>query len=421
MKKRSIQLLVGTGLLVFVVSIASYLSEESSPAFSPANIPEFVLNSVEASHVDGRVFTIKDSDNNLISKMSRLVSIGDEIITAEGKVYRITKVKGQSAAADYHGMDKSFLAYQDYFSTGTVPVAKQQPSTKDNKNKIAIYHTHSEESYVPTDGTQSQPGNGGIFKVGDAFAEQLKKEGVKVVHDESKHEPRDSNSYNRSRRTATKLLKENPATLIDVHRDGIPDANYYRKNINGEKLTSLRLVVGRQNPKMQANKDYAKKVMAAVNKKYPGLVKEIFIAKGNYNQDLTPTSMLIEVGTHTNSRKAAEKGVSLFGSALPDVLGIGKAGAAKGTYGDPGAGTPGGWAAIGILIAVLVIGGGAFLLISSGNLKNAKDRLNSYFSKEFASLLLPRRHKRRNKEQEGIYDPDANEAAKQRLDDIRKD
>jgi stage II sporulation protein P len=419
MTKRRLQLLIGTGLLVLGAFLALYLSKGTLPAFSPGNIPDSVLNSAEACHVDGRVFSIKDGDDNLISKMSRLVSVGDQVITADGKVYDITRVNGQNATAEFQGMDQDFLAWQDFYSSQTVPVTNQQ--RENTNNKIAVYHTHSEESYVPTDGTESQPGNGGIFKVGNAFGLQLEKEGAEVIHDTSKHEPRDDNSYIRSRRTATQLLKSNPVALIDVHRDGIPDANYYRANINGEQLTQLRLVVGRQNPKMESNKDFATNVMAAVNKKYPGLIKEIFIAKGNYNQDLTPTAMLVEVGTHTNSREAAEKGATFFASALPSVLGIGKAGAAPGTFSDPNANTPGGWTSIGILLAVLVVGGGAFLLISSGNLKNAKDRLNSYFNKEFVNLLLPRRRKHKKKNEEGVYNPDANEAAKQRLDDIRKD
>jgi len=416
MKKRRWQLVIGAGLLVLGAFIALYISRGTSPAFSPANIPDWLSNSVEACHVDGRVFTIKDPDNNLISKMSRLVSIGDELITGDGKLYRINKVDGRNAVANFEGVDKEFIAWQDYFSKQTMPVINQQ--NPQNRNKIAIYHTHSAESYVPSDGTESKPGNGGIFQVGEAFAKALEKQGVEAIHDWSAHEPRDKNAYYRSRRTAVQLLKKNPAALIDVHRDGIPDADYYRKNMNGQKITQMRLVVGRQNPKMQSNKDFAKKVMAAVNKQYPGLIKEIFIAKGNYNQDLGPTTMLVEVGTHTNSREAAERGISLFADTLPDVLGIGKAGTAPGTYGDPNA--PGGWSTIGILLAVLVIGGGAFLLISSGSWQNAKDRLNSYINKEFVNLLTPGRRKRKDKD-EGVYDPDANEAARSRLKDIRDD
>lgn len=417
MKKHRWQLVIGAGLLVLGAFIALYLSKGTLPAFFPSNIPNSLLNSVEACHVDGRVYTIKDAGNNLLSKMSRVVSVGDELITAGGKLYSIDRVKGRNAIANFKGVDKDFIAWQNYFSNQAVPVANQQGY---KSNKVAIYHTHSAESYVPTDGTESKPGNGGIFQVGNAFAEQLKKEGVEVIHDTSSHEPRDKNSYYRSRRTAVQLLKQNPVTLIDIHRDGIPDPNYYSKQVNGQNVTQMRLVVGRQNPKMESNKEFAKRVMAAVNKQYPGLIKEIFIANGNYNQDLTPTAMLVEVGTHTNSREAAEKGIALFADSLPDVLGIGKA-ATKGTYRDPNASTPGGLSTIGITIAVLVLGGAAFLLVSSGSWENARDRLNSYISKEFVNLLVPGRRKRKNKDHEGIYDPDANEAARSRREDIRND
>ena len=84
----------------------------------------------------------------------------------------------------------------------------------------------------------------------------------------------------------------------------------------------MRLVVGRQNQNMQANYDFAKRLKAYSDEKYPGLVKGIYLAKGNYNQDLSPRSILVEAGTHTISRERAQKGVALFAETLPPVLGI---------------------------------------------------------------------------------------------------
>ena len=54
----------------------------------------------------------------------------------------------------------------------------------------------------------------------------------------------------------------------------------------------------------------------------PGLSGGIFMGKGNYNQDLTPRSILVEVGADTNSKTDAERGISLFAQSLPPVLGI---------------------------------------------------------------------------------------------------
>ena len=40
------------------------------------------------------------------------------------------------------------------------------------------------------------------------------------------------------------------------------------------------------------------------------------MARGNYNQDLTPLNLLLEVGAHTNSSEAAEAGIALFADAV---------------------------------------------------------------------------------------------------------
>jgi stage II sporulation protein P len=284
----------------------------------------------------------------------------------------VAKMVSQDVLADHEKLVKAA------FSQGIVPV-----QTKNNG--VALYHTHSAESYVPTDGTDSLPGQGGILKVGDSLAQKLQEKGVKVEHSKTPHEPRDANAYRRSRRTALELLKTGPNTIIDVHRDGIPDPNFYSKEIAGNNATSIRLVVGRQNQNMQANLDFAKTVKAGMNEIYPGLVKSIFMAKGNYNQDLAPRSMLIEVGTHTNDRSQAEKGARLFADALPSVLGI----ATNATTDDSNnaQSTRGDWSALWWVLGVFLIGGALFLLISTGSFQGAKDKLKQFSSSEWANFL----------------------------------
>jgi hypothetical protein len=49
---------------------------------------------------------------------------------------------------------------------------------------------------------------------------------------------------------------------------------------------------------------------------HPGLVRGIFMAHGNYNQDMTPLNLLLEVGAHQNSREAAEDGIALFADVV---------------------------------------------------------------------------------------------------------
>ena len=73
---------------------------------------------------------------------------------------------------------------------------------------------------------------------------------------------------------------------------------------------------------MEANLAFAKNIKAYFDKVSPGLIKGIFMAKGNYNQDLGPRTILIEVGTYTNSRIAAQRGVGEFAEGVSRVVGI---------------------------------------------------------------------------------------------------
>ncbi|TYO95562.1 stage II sporulation protein P [Desulfallas thermosapovorans] len=427
MKKQRLKILLGAGFLVLGVSLAAYfsLSHSISPVWSPGDI---LNRGMEADHRDGQVYKITDGSNNLISQMSRSVTVGDELITAGGKHYKVNKVDGFNARAEFAGMDRELLGYMDEYENITVPVAGRQDW---NKRPVALYHTHSAESYVPSDGTESKPYEGGIYDVGDALAAALKEKGINVLHDKTPHEPRDSNAYYRSRRTVADLMKKNPVAIIDVHRDGIPDPDYYSKNIDGQDATQLRLVVGRQNPKMQSNMEFAKKAMAYANKVHPGLVKEIFIAKGNYNQDLMSTAMLIEVGTHTNTKEEAQKGAALFADTIPGLLGLGGTAGGAGGGVSPGANAPASWRTLAWIIGIAVLGGGAFLLISSGNWENARKRLSGYMGREFAGFMAPVRKKcgknQNNDRQfagdetDKVYSEDANDALRDNRDNVRSD
>lgn len=144
---------------------------------------------------------------------------------------------------------------------------------------------------------------------------------------------------------------------------------------------------------MSANMDFAKRMMAAANNIHPKVVKEIFVGAGDYNQDLMPTALLIEAGTHTNSKEEAERGISMFTDAVPTVLGIAPSAPAPAASPAPGArpSTAGGvWRALGWILGLTVVGGFGFLLINSGSWENSKKRIFG-FGKEFTSFFGPRR------------------------------
>jgi stage II sporulation protein P len=353
---------------------------------------------------DGGYYNILDEGGNVVYVTGWKIDVGDQFLTAENKRYEITSVKDDTAYAKLLGqVNLSQMGVQytpvNWKSTLFSPVAKAQ-----DKPKVAIYHTHSDESYVPSDGTDSSYGNGGIYQVGDAFASALKNKGLDVIHSTTKHDPHDDMAYERSRRTAMELLKQQPSAMFDVHRDSTPP-EVYQTTIDGEKITKVQLVVGKYGPTGKQIEDYALQIKAAADQQHPGLIKGIFFAKGgDYNQDLLPRSMLLEVGSHTNDKESAEKGVALFADVVPTILGATspEPAAQNGTagLGTAAAGPSGAAKSIGWIIGLLVVGAAAFLLISTGSIKEAKAKLKQFTSTEFANFLGPKiRNKAKKKKQ----------------------
>lgn len=318
---------------------------------------------------DGEFITLVDENNKVVHYTAHQVYVGDEYISRDNIRYEVLAVDGDIAKCANKGIEKlpeiAFNpANQTYaFTDNVLPVANTENKT------VAVYVTHSDESYVPSDGTESIKGGGGIYDVAHTFAKQLESHGYNVIYSEDNHNPHDINAYNRSRKTAANLLKQNPVAIFDVHRDAVP-AEQYETDVEGKAATKIKLVVGRTNPNSKTNLEYAKRIKAVMDKEKPGLSNGIFMGKGDYNQDLSPRAILIEVGSHENSKEEAVKGVKEFADVIPSVLGAAKgdnnavAEAAKKptkSTDNQGAGTT-----IAIILLVVAVAAGGFYLLNKG-------------------------------------------------------
>ncbi|ADL07734.1 stage II sporulation protein P [Thermosediminibacter oceani] len=343
-------------------------------------------------------FTIyEEKTNKKIFCTARVVNVGDEYLDEDNNLYEIIKVEGDKAYARFKekvDIEKSLSALQNVGDGSALKTSVLQ-----GRRLVAIYHTHSDESYLPTDGKSSIPYKGGIFKVGEALKEALERRGITVIHSNQSHDPHDAAAYQRSRRTAMELLKKGPDALIDVHRDAVP-AEEYAAQINGKSIAKVQLVVGRQNPQIESINNFAWQLKALADKKYPGLVKGIFYGKGNYNQDLFPRTILVEAGTYTNYRDKAQEGVEI----LADVIATTLYGSDYQKKGAPGAGGTtrvpgeGGSAvrAIFWIIALCAIGFIAYMLISTGGRKELSSKLRRFMGSEFANFLGSFKRKGKN-------------------------
>jgi stage II sporulation protein P len=342
---------------------------------------------------DGGYYSIVDENGNTVYITGWGVEVGDQFLTENNKRYEVISVSGDVAHSKFLG-DVNLSRYGKPENTTFFSILSSSIARAEGNGKVAIYHTHSDESYIPTDGSDSILGAGGVYKVGDAFTSALQAKGLEVFHSDAKHDPHDNMAYERSRRTVTELLKKQPDAIFDIHRDAAPP-EVYKGNIDGQDITKLQLVVGKYGPTGKQIEDYALQIKANTDTQHPGLIKGIFFAKGgDYNQDLHPRSMLLEVGSENNDRHAAEKGVALFADVIPTILG--KTEAAPGnTAGETGFGTAqagpsGASKSIGWIVGFLVVGVIAFLFLSTGSMKEAKAKLKQFTTTEFANFFGPK-------------------------------
>ncbi len=377
-------------------------------AFCLCLAPPLATAAADDGHelLDGYM-TVVDERGAVILETGLVVRTGDMYIGEDNRLYEINAVEGTLARARFL-RDETLAAEESVPAqapaappaapapvdpAAPAPDIMQAPSPAPPQQLIAVYYTHNDESYIPTDGTATIKGNGGIYKVGGAFAQRLVELGYAVENDQTRHDPHDANAYQRSRRTFKRLLEQGPAASFDIHRDSAP-ASAYQITVDGQPATKMLLVVGRQNQNRQTTMNYAKKIKAAVDSKHKGLVRGIFIAHGNYNQDLSPRTMLVEMGTQYNSRGAAERTAALFADVVPLLLAPAQenpvAAAPPGGEG-PGAEEGGFGRDIINIIAVLVAGIAGFLFISTGSWREAKRKLARFRRLEFTNFFGKKR------------------------------
>ncbi len=226
--------------------------------------------------------------------------------------------------------DQAKSAPEENGEAGQSPV---YPTTG-NKKVVFVYNTHNRESWLSVakvnDKTSSvDHPTQNISLVGKHFAEALQEKGIGTVFnkidfyqqllDEKKSYPL---SYAESLKAIQAVRQENRDMyyFFDLHRDSKPREKT-TVTINGQTYARLLFVIGTRNKHYEQNTDFAKKLHDLMEKKYPGLSRGV-VAKtenegnGEYNQSVSPGSLLVEVGGTSNTLPECNRSAE----ALADVF-----------------------------------------------------------------------------------------------------
>ena len=192
--------------------------------------------------------------------------------------------------------------------------------------QVLIVHTHATECYMPeerdfytaADKFRTTNNDKNVTEIGEIIAEKLREGGIGVIHDRTQHDyPAYTGSYSRSAETIKEYLKQYPSIkiVVDVHRDSIAMTDNDRckptVSINGKKAAQVMLVMGSQTgsvsgyPQWRKNFRFALGFQQTMEAKYPGLARPAVLCSARYNQELTTGSILLEVGTDSNTFEEA--------------------------------------------------------------------------------------------------------------------
>ena len=273
-----------------------------------------VMESIENNEiVEENTANVEEQNNNNVSEKN------PQNETSNGEINRELTV----TEVDNSGVNPRYTdEYNGVFiNNGTNYQLTQEMLTPDvevNKNKVVIYHTHTCESYTPTEQYQYTASgnfrtidlNFSVSRVGDELEKWLSTYGCTVIHDRTYHDyPAYNGSYSRSLVTAQNVLSTNQDAdiVIDLHRDAIADETYGpRVKIGDEYVSQLMFVIGTDGANSAhtnwlQNLKFAIKVQQKANELYPGLFKPIILRNSEYNQHVAKAACIIEVGSTGNT------------------------------------------------------------------------------------------------------------------------
>ena len=211
---------------------------------------------------------------------------------------------------------------------------------KTKEYQVLIVHTHGTESYNDYGvdyynnemSFRSDDNNENMIHIGNVLTAMLEDAGYGVIHDKTQHDNPDyNNSYSSSRSSIEYYLEKYPdiEIVLDIHRDTVITSSKtkYRTvtEINGETASQIMILLGSgseeyPNDHWEENLKFSLMIQKTANEKYPNLMRPILLRNYLYNQDITPGSILVEVGTCGNTSEEAERGIRYFGECLIEVL-----------------------------------------------------------------------------------------------------
>ena len=219
-------------------------------------------------------------------------------------------------------------------------------SSENKSPQVLIYHTHTTEAYLINDNGhyftdypfRSENPEKSVVAVGDEIVKVLEKKGIPTVHATEIHDRTYTGSYDRSEQTVYKYMEKYPdiKVTLDIHRDAIgydDERGKYKPvfTYNGKKAAQIMIMSGYDPDNeygfghWEENLTFALKLQQKAETLYPGMTRPLYFGDFTYNMFINNGSLLIEVGTESNTLSEAKYTGNMLGNVIAQVLSENKA------------------------------------------------------------------------------------------------
>jgi len=252
------------------------------------------------------------------------------VVGAEGEWFNVSLPDGGSAYVAGWVVRAGTTGRDDVRTAAASGMGHEQNSI------IYIYNTHNRESWKSvarnTKGSSFDDPEVNITLVGKQMGKRLQEQGIPTsVNDIDFAEQLQqqnlsfARTYTVSRKAVNEAIKTNPSLsyFFDIHRDADVPRDKTTVTINGKSYARIMFVVGTAHPDYAKNKKFAETLSGLLDKKYPGLSRGVMTKNahdgdGEYNQSLSPGSLLMEFGGVNNTLQESLLTAEAFADVFAD-------------------------------------------------------------------------------------------------------
>ncbi|MGN0342859.1 MAG: stage II sporulation protein P [Roseburia sp.] len=318
----------------YTTDAESSLSYEEIIALEGKDEPEVTEDVLSAAEQENAQIVAEEA---VAENQEAVQKIADQVLVEEslanGKVQEISREKLN---------DFDYLLQNFYNVDSTTTITGSQLNAKEllgmdlslqtpsDQPQILIYHTHSQEMYADSD---PQDVMTGVMGAGEYLTQLLEGYGFNVIHHMGQYDVGDrDHAYSNAEGAIEQILEENPSieVVIDLHRDAVDQ--HMVRTVNGVDMAPVMFFNGLSytnalgnityldNPNLKGNLAFSLQMQIAAEEYYPNLTRPIYLKGYRYNMHFREKTLLVELGSYTNTQEEIYQSLVPLADLLDKVL-----------------------------------------------------------------------------------------------------